>query len=142
MTAIRVPIVVSAGLHGLLVIALGLIPFAATVIVKHRQEITVELVDMAPAVVVQVQAVEQVQRIVSRDVPDAATQNSERPAEIRPQAVRRHVSRHVPVPKSINPVAPPAAPARTVGSTSPRSVPTAPTPDFILIPRGSALPAS
>jgi protein TonB len=88
MTAIRGPILLSTGLHGLFAVVLAVAPLGAKAVLEPRQEITIDLIETAPTPPV----VEPVAPPVSPELPPpvirSAPKRDPRPARHPSRAIR------------------------------------------------------
>src|SRR5881227_2755502 len=134
MTAIRGPIILSTGLHGLFAVVLAVAPLGAKAVLEPRQEITIDLVEPAPTP----PAVEPADSPVRQELPPPVIRHSlkrdPRPTHQRSRAI--HSGRLASVAHA-NPEPAARVSAHTPMVPSSRSPvpPIEPVPSFIEMPR-------
>jgi TonB family protein len=131
MTALRLPILVSMGLHGMIAVVLALVPLGVKAVFEQRQEITVALIEPMPSPPV----LEPIESSVTPELPAPVVHKLVRREQPPPQRIRtpRQVNAsHAGVPAA-------AAPVSSPSESSMRAIPA-----FIVMPRssnGAVLPA-
>lgn len=134
MTAIRGPIILSTGLHGLFAVVLAVAPLGAKAVLEPRQEITIDLIQAAPTPPVVEPAAPPVSPELPSPVIRSAPKRDPQPAQHPSRAIHpgilakvahasaetaARVGRHTPM----------------ISSPSPLASPIEPVPSFIEMPR-------
>jgi protein TonB len=124
MTALRLPILVSMGLHGVFAVVLALVPLGVKAVFEQRQQITVALIEPVPSL----RESEPVQSSIKPELPSPVVHKPVRQEQPPPQRIR--IARQVNASHGGIPAA--AAPVSRPPEPSMRAIPA-----LIVMPRSS-----